>query len=258
MQPDALARQLIAARDPHQPAAAVPGPLTPGDLGTAYSVQDAVVRLLGGRTAGYKIACTSKVAQDYLGLDGPCTGRLLKERILASPAEVSAAEARFLLIEPEYAFTLGRDLPAREGAYSEQEVSDAVASLHPAFEIVSSAYGEAWTQAGAAAVIADNAVHTALVLGSAVADWQALDITGQKVSLSINGKLHSEGVGARALGGPLSALTWLTGHLSGRGRGLEAGDVVTTGVVTEIAFLKAGEQADADFGALGRVSLRAL
>lgn len=258
MQPEELARQLIAARDPHAPAAAVPGPLTPGDLDAAYGVQDAVVRLLGGRTVGYKIACTSKIAQDHLGLDGPCTGRLLENRILTSPAEITAAEARFVLIEPEYAFTLGRALPARNEPYSDAEISDAVASLHPVFEVVASAYGDAWTEAGAAAVIADNAAHSALVLGAPVTDWQTLDITGQRVRLSINASLHSDGQGARALGSPLKALAWLSRHLAERGRGLAAGDLVTTGVVTDVAFLEAGDQAEADFGALGRVSIRAL
>ncbi len=258
MQPEAQARALIAARDPLNPPAPVPSPLDPDDLEAAYAVQDAVVGLLDSPAVGYKLACTSKAAQDYLGIDGPCTGRLLKNRFLASPAEVSAADLRFILIEPEYAFTLGSDLPPREEAYSEEEVAAAVASLHPAFEIVSSAYGDAWTKAGAAAVIADNAVHSAMVLGPAVTAWRDLDITGETVRLTINGGLHSEGAGARALGGPLSALTWLSRHLAGRGRGLEAGAVVTTGVVTEIAFLEAGDRAEADFGSLGKVAVSAV
>ncbi len=253
MQPDRLAKELIAARNPKMPPAALPGPLGRLDLEAAYAVQDAVVAALGSRPAGYKVAATSKIAQEHLGIDGPLTGRLLADRIYRSPASLPAAEHRFFVVEPEYAFTLGRDLPPRDEGYQEAEIAAAVASLHPVFEIVSSAYGDAWREAGPAALIADNAVHTAMVLGPAVTDWQELDFDKHPVRLSVNGKLHSLGEGARALGGPLKTLLWLSRNLASRGRGLAAGDVVTTGVVTDIAYLGQGERAEADFGELGTV-----
>ncbi len=254
MQPDSLAQTLIAARDPRNPPAELPGPLAPQDLADAYHVQDCVVAALGCQTSGYKVAATSRIAQEHLGIDGPFTGRLLAERVYRSPASLPAAEHRFFVVEPEYAFTLGKDLPLREEAYSEAEVSSAVASLHPAFEIVSSAYDAAWREAGAAALIADNAVHTAMIMGPATSDWRALDFRRRKVRLDVDGVLHSEGEGIRALGGPLETLLWLTRHLAERNLGLKAGDVVTTGVVTDIAYLEAGQRAFADFGELGTVS----
>ncbi len=254
MQLDHLAEALITARNPANPAAPLPGPLTPGDIDTAYAVQDAVVAALGQRPAGYKVAATSKIAQEHLGLDGPLSGRLLAERLYRSPTSLPASEQRFFVVEPEYAFTLGRDLPQREGGYNEEEAAEAVASLHPAFEIVGSAYGDAWREAGAAPLIADNAVHTAMVLGPAYEDWRTLDFRRRKVRLEVDGALHSEGEGIRAMGGPLETLAWLTQHLAARGRGLAAGDVVTTGVVTDIAYLAQGQRAKADFGELGQVS----
>lgn len=255
MDPDALAQALIAARDPRQPAAPLPGPIAKGDLATAYRVQDAVVARLGGAVAGYKLAATSKIAQEYLGLDGPLSGRLLQDRLFQSPARLKAAEHRFVLVEPEYAFTLGANLPVREKPYSQAEAASAVASLHPAFEIVSSAYGEAWKEAGAAPLIADNAAHAVMILGPGLTDWRTVDFNHQTVRLKVDGKLHTEGQGLRAMGGPLWALCWLSEHLKARGLGLEAGQVVTTGVVTDVAFLGAGQRAEADFGQLGTVRL---
>lgn len=251
-----LVKDLIAARDPRNPPASLPEPLALQDLAAAYRVQDRVVAALGCQTKGYKVAATSRIAQEHLGIDGPFTGRLLAERIYRSPASLPAAEHRFFVVEPEYAFTLGADLPLRDAAYSEAEVAAAIASLHPAFEIVSSAYDAAWREAGAAALIADNAVHTAMVMGPATTDWRDLDFQRRKVRLDVDGALHSEGEGIRALGGPLETLLWLTQHLAGRGLGLQAGDVVTTGVVTDIAYLTAGQRAEADFGELGSVSFQ--
>ena len=40
------------------------------------------------------------------------------------------------------------------------------------------------------------------------------------------------------------------------GRGLLAGDLVTTGVVTPIIYAEPGEEVRADFGALGEARLR--
>lgn len=255
--PDSLAQALIAARDPRNPPAGLPGPLAPQDVASAYRVQDQVVAALGCRPCGYKVAATSRIAQEHLGIDGPLSGRLLAERLYQSPASLPAAEHRFFVVEPEYAFTLGQDLPFRDAAYQIAEVAAAVASLHPAFEIVSSAYGEAWREAGASALIADNAVHTAMVMGPATKNWQGLDFQHRRVRLEVDGALHSEGEGIRALGGPLETLLWLTQHLAERGLGLKAGDVITTGVVTDIAYLVSGQRAEADFGELGQVSFEA-
>ncbi|GAB5470177.1 MAG: fumarylacetoacetate (FAA) hydrolase [Rhodospirillales bacterium] len=253
----AQALALLVARDPAVPEAAPPEGLAPGDLAAAYRLQEAVVRANGLTPAGYKLAATSQVAQDFLGLQAPLTGCLFRERIMTSPASILASQERFLLVEPEYAFTLGRDLPPRSKPYAQAEVAAAVASLHPAFEIVTSAYGAAWTDVGAAALVADNAAHAALVLGPACTDWQDLDSVHQPVTLTLQDERHSQGEGARALGSPLAALTWLSRELQTRGQGLRAGQVVTTGVVTDIAFLSAGQTARADFGPLGSVSLSA-
>ena len=62
-------------------------------------------------------------------------------------------------------------------------------------------------------------------------------------------------MGANALGGPLLALGWLVESLSALGRGLHAGEVVMTGVLTPFVELSAGQTAQADFGPLGTVSL---
>ncbi len=63
-------------------------------------------------------------------------------------------------------------------------------------------------------------------------------------------------MGANALGHPLDALAWLANQGVLGGRGLKAGDVVTTGVVTPFIYVEAGDRVTADFGALGEVNLR--
>ena len=83
-----------------------------------------------------------------------------------------------------------------------------------------------------------------------------LDLAGHRVELSVNGRPAGAGRGANALGGPLTALAWLVSHLCARGRGIAAGEVVTTGLVTEFAYLEAGDRAVADYGVLGTVEVQ--
>lgn len=251
-----LADRLFLARDPRNPALAPGSFAAPAGIEAAYAEQAALVRRLGdaggGRPVGWKIGATSKAAQRFLDVAEPFAGQVLKQRLLRSPARLKADAFRFRLIEPEYAFTLARGLPPRARDYSPAEVAAAVGQLHPALEIVSSAYGpEGWRAVGGRALIADNGAHGALVLGEGRRDWQGLDIGGGRVELRIDGRLFGTGSGTAALGHPLKALAWLASFLGRRGRGLAAGEVVTTGVVTPFTLLEAGQRASADFQDLG-------
>ncbi len=210
----------------------------------------------GATLAGFKVAATNPQVQDLLGIAEPFSGCLLREHVHDSPAELAAGDFAFRLIEAEFALRLGADLPARDAAYARDEVAAAVASLHPAFEVVISAYGPAWAGAGTPALIADNAVHGAFVMGPGLADWGGLDLAAHPVTLFHNGREAGRGRGANALGHPLNALAWLADQGVLGGRGLLAGDLVTTGVVTPIIYAEPGEEVRADFGALGEVRLR--
>ena len=52
------------------------------------------------------------------------------------------------------------------------------------------------------------------------------------------------------------ALTWLAYHLNSHGLSLKAGDIVTTGVITEFFSAALGDVAEASFEHLGTVSVR--
>lgn len=245
---------LRAARRSVTPIAALPDDCRPADEVEGYAVQAAFRTICDDIMVGYKIGATSERAQRFLDTDRPFVGHLLRSKVFASPAKLPAGAFSFMLLEPEFAFRLARPLPPRATPYAPEEAAEAVASLHPAFEIVTSALAD-WSRQGAPSLIADNGVHGALVLGPATTDWRGLDLANHRVTLAINGQFAGEGTGANALGGPLLALTWLANHLSARDIALEAEQIVTTGVVTEFRELQAGDFAVADYGLLGRIQL---
>jgi 2-keto-4-pentenoate hydratase len=248
------AELLLAARGERRALEAIPADCRPADPDEGYRVQDAFVALAGKAVAGFKIGATSPRAQAFLEVEEPFAGCVLQGDLHDSPARLPARDFIFRLIEPEFAFRLGRDLPPRAQGYTREDVAAAVAALHPAIELVTSGLQD-WRHQGAASLIADNGVDGGLVLGPACADWRGLDLPRHAVTLRVNGEVAGSGVGGNALGDPLTALAWLVDHRLRRGLGLAAGQVVTTGVVTELVELEAGDEAVADFGPLGEVRL---
>ena len=222
----------------------------------SYRVQTEVARLSAQKIFGWKIAATSKAGQRHIGVDGPLAGRLLEKRVYQSGAKVSLANNIMKVVEAEFAFRMGRDLPPRRTPYSLDEVIDAVASMHPAIEIPDSRYRE-FVSVGAAQLIADNACAGYFVLGPAtVADWRQFDLVRHPVAAYVNGKLACEGKGENVLGDPRIALTWIANELSLVGDMLRSGETVTTGTCITPAGVTPGDYVVADFGEFGQVETR--
>jgi 2-keto-4-pentenoate hydratase len=234
----------------------LPEEVRPSTPEEAYQVRELVVGKLlshyGGKLIGYKIACTNASAQQYLHLDSPFYGSLLSATTFDSPAHLKASEFMMRVIEAEFAFRVGKDLPAAE--CSREQIADAMVGVVPGIEIVDSRY-MSWTTVGAAALIADNACHGAWVKGPLVRNWRNIDLAAQQVQLMVNGKMVGTGTGAAVLGHPLNAVEWLVKKLASRGEGLKAGEYITTGVTTDTYLAEVGDRVRADFGPVGAVDL---
>ncbi len=251
--PEAAARRLAEAWSSGAWLDELPEEERPVDLDQAYDVQMAVVDALGQPIVGWKIGCSSKRAQRILDASGPFAGPLFDGRINSSPARLLASAYSLCGLEAEFAFRLAQDLPPRDRAYLEDEVAAAVGELLPAIEIIGPRYHD-WLQVGLPSIVADLGGHGALVLGAPVADWRGVDLAWRPVSLFVNSELKGEGRGVEALGGPLTALTWLANHLRA-GEGLIAGQIVSTGTCTGLTPAKASDQVRADFGRFGAVEI---
>jgi len=250
------ARTIWSTWHANQRIEALPVECRPTTRLEGYRVQAQVARLSGQKVFGWKIAATSKAGQQHIGVDGPLAGRLLDKRVFTSGANVSLANNLMKVVEAEFAFRMGSDLPARKTPYSLDEVMAAVASMHPAIEIPDSRYRE-FVSVGAAQLIADNACASYFVLGPATdANWRRSNLAQHPVAVHVNGKLVSEGKGENVLGDPRIALTWIANELSLVGDMLRGGETVTTGTCIAPAAVAAGDHVVADFGEFGRVETR--
>jgi len=239
---------------PHFPTAC--RPLTSWQ---GYQVQAQLPTVSGRALIGWKIAATSLNGQAHINVSGPLAGRLLSGQVFPSGATVPCAGNRMRVAEPEFAFTMGHDLRPQNAPFSRQEVTAAVASIHPALEVPDSRLAP-FTEAGEAQLLADNACARHFVLGTAAPDgWQNSDLTQHtvqaQVGLGDSVRYRRSGSGAWVLGDPLLALTWLANQLAHLGITLQKGHVVTTGTCMVPLALEEGDTVLADFGALGQVGL---
>jgi 2-keto-4-pentenoate hydratase len=251
---EAAARLLVETRRSGRVLSALPDPVAPRDVAEGYAVQDAFRRLWPDKLAGWKAGATAAAIQQKLGVTEPIIGPFFANDTFVSPARLPAARFPHLCLESEFAFRFGWSLPARSHPYSREEIVAAVDALVPAFEIVGPRF-DSLLFGRAPTAIGDCVLNSGFVLGQPVTDWRSLDLVNHKVKLTVAGALRAEGTGAAVLGDPIAALVWTVQHLGRRAIAIEAGQIISTGTTTGLAYIQPGQQAVADFGVLGTVDL---
>src|SRR6266481_2461803 len=227
----------------------------PRDRAEGYAIQAAIENFSGSKLFGWKIAATSEAGQKHINVDGPMAGRILSDTVIPDGGTASMAGNGMRVAEPEFAFRMKADLPPRASPYGVREVLDAVGALHPAIEIPDSRFAD-FVTAGAAQIIADNACAHLFVLGApATSSWRELDLVEERPVITLRDKQFI-GHGKNVLGDPRVALAWCANELRQLGLTLKAGEVVTTGTCHAPLPIQSGDLVAADFGSLGKVSVK--
>lgn len=243
------ARLLIAVRRGAPRLPALPIALAPQTLAEAYAIQHEVVRELGSSIAGWK----ATLFDAHQGICAP----LPASSVIDAPAyfpthrPATANTTRFG-VEPEIAFRLGDDLPplAAGRRYERETVCAALVSAHAAVEVIVSRYADSEAVSQLERV-ADNFMNEALVIGLSVPAWRELAIADLELDVRVDQVSVFRGRGGHPLGDPLLPVVWLANHLSELGRGLRAGEIVTTGSCNGLRVLGPGQHYSAYFVGLG-------
>jgi 2-keto-4-pentenoate hydratase len=250
--PAAMAQWLWDARRQRLPYRNLPDDLRPTSTAQAYAGQEAYYRLaepIYGPVAGAKIATTTKVMQQLMGIDHPCGGAIFARTIHRSPAKLRAADFVNLRIESEIALQLGADLPAARAPWTSAAVAPAVAGAMPAFELIEDRHAD-YKKTEALSLIVENCWNGGVVVG-APKPMPVADLVGIAGRLTMDGKVAGEGQAED----PCATLAWLANHLAERGRDLRAGMVVITGSVIPTVSIGSGERAVFAVEGLGEVVL---
>ena len=254
---DDAATELLDMRANRRVVPDLPPALRPGTLADAYAIQRRVVAGLaersGGECIGFKVACTNEIAQTALQIDRPVFGRLMSQSTSPSGTTLPTDTFTHRVVEAEFAFRVGADVEPVDGGHTRESIAEYLDALIPAIEIVDFRF-ESWA-VGALRIAADNAIHGWWLRGQPVTEWRSHDLAAAGVSVSRDGELITTGSGEAVLGHPLNVMAWLADELPRFGMQLRHGDVVTTGVATDVFEAGSGDVCVADFGPFGTVTV---
>ncbi len=238
---------LLDARRTGKPLDGLPAALTPADMTEVYVVQDRLAEVFG-EIGGWKIGAPSAEAT-------PMFCPLPLAWMAATDSVLSGDHWRYRGLEAEIAFLVGKDLPPRAEPYTREEALAAMASCHPAIEVLETAFADP-TQVAREAMLADLQMHGGFVYGPAMLDWHSVDFSKETVSLVVDGVVRVERTGSNTSGDLLKLLPWLANHGAARTGGLRSGQWITTGSWTGNTPADSQSTVTAEFNHVGRVDLR--
>jgi 2-keto-4-pentenoate hydratase len=236
--PEAAARFIADAHAKRADYCNLPPEIAPRTVDDAYAAQEAVARLWAssrGPVGGLKIATTTKIMQQLMGIDHPCGGMIFARRIHESPVKIDKGGFVSLVVECELAVRLNRDLPSKGSPYTAADARAAVGTVMAAFELIEDRHA-VYKSTSALSLIADNAWNGGIVLGPEQAP-PAGDLNGISGTLSVNGVARKHGT----TDDPMGALAWVANLAVSRGRPMKAGQVVITGSVIQTLPISSSE-----------------
>ncbi|HEY1506151.1 MAG TPA: fumarylacetoacetate hydrolase family protein [Stellaceae bacterium] len=248
MDVERLAEKLIATRRSLDRLAALATDEIPANAAEAYAVQDAILERLAIPIAGWKVGAAAPTAE-------PQAGPILGDRLKPGPARFAMPANAFRTVEGEVAFTLGRDLPTRSQGYGEDEVWEAMATLHVGIEVLESSFIDR-RKISEYAVLGDLLNNGAYCYGAPVKDWRGLNVATPEASIWIDGVEVRRAKAGTPGGHPKRLLTWLANHAAARGRPLKAGMIITTGSHTGMLDTPAGATVTARLEGIGEAQLQ--
>lgn len=230
------------------------------DLSDAYRIQSHIVqrRIDAGETiVGKKVGVTSAAVMNMLGVYEPDFGQLLSGMVYGDGDTIRLDSLIQPRAEGEIAFVLKHDLVGP--GVTAIDVLRATDYVVPCFEIVDSRIDD-W-DIKIVDTVADNASCGVYVLGSEPKDPLEVDLALVGMTIDVRqpgdtiGELFATGAGAAVKGSPVNSMVWLANTLGALGMPFRAGEVILTGSLTVMAWVKGPQTITCEFGGLGSCSV---
>jgi 2-keto-4-pentenoate hydratase len=257
MMPDAslsdIAEAFVQARRQDKVLATYPGQ-KPQSFDHAYEIQDAAIALNGAAVSGWKVGRVQDQLVAHFGAER-LVGPIFSNTIVHAPRDgmvtVPVLQG-FAAVEAELMLRIGGDAADVRSAADARMVID---EMRFGLEIASSPFAGI-NDHGPAVTASDFGNNYGLVLGPVLEDWQDRDLLHTSVELMIDGNLIGQGKAVDMLDGPFGAVSFLLQLLKKRGIAVPPGTWVSTGAITGVHRVSAGQTAEAIFGSRENVSAR--
>jgi len=216
--------------------------LSPVDCEHAFKIQEEMVALRSDAVAGWKC---------LLPLE---SGNIIAAPIFADTVRTGAECALFMdggkaRVEPEIAFVLGADLPARAEGYTAEEVDAAISGCHMALELMQARYRE-YPDATFFEKLADGMVNQGLFLGPEIEKSKAYAASAIRITFDqASGKQEMDGTHPNEL--PYKPVQWMINFMSQRGISFKAGEAFITGSYKGIVEVDFNQETAINYEGLG-------
>jgi 2-keto-4-pentenoate hydratase len=246
-----IAEAFVAARKSGAVIQEYPGDM-PLALDDAYHIQDAGIALVGKPVGGWKVGRISAALAANFDTDR-LAGPIFVDQIVATANGASLKVpvlSGFAAVEAEMLLRVGRTPPPR---LSLDECWDYIDEVRFGLEIASSPF-PGINDHGPAVTISDFGNNFGLVLGPKIDDWRDRLMRKAPVSLTIDEEIVGEAQLAQMGDGPFGSFCFLAESLPKRGLQLQPGQWISTGAITGVHRITAGQYAEASFDGLFKVS----
>ncbi|PZQ45710.1 MAG: hypothetical protein DI556_22245 [Rhodovulum sulfidophilum] len=217
--------------------------LAPGDIDSAYAVQEATVARLGGEGAW----------KTSVGREEDVCSPIPADCVFASGHRFDAGLWRGPRLEVEVGVVLRSDLGAGPRPWTAESVLPAIGDLVPVLEIATSRFIDRMA-VSPLTVIADLQNNEAIVQGAGV-PFSEVELAAFSAVLEIDGEVRPEASPRRQHSSRevVVSLAGLANHAIARGRPLRAGVLVILGARLMPVPIRPGTHAVATIEAVGRV-----
>lgn len=257
IEPDASARTIaerfVSARRMARETPHYPGTI-PSTLAEAYAIQDEAIAFHGDRIAGWKVGGVPAAQQADLGahrLAGPIFARNVWSAASGETVCLPAIKGGFTAVESEFIARIGRDADPMRLDWTIADAVGQVGSVFVGIELAGSSLS-AINDLGSAVVASDFGNNAGLVIGPELVDWRDR-LDDLEVETFVNGRSVGLGRHSSLAGGAMESVRFLLEHCARTGRPLKAGALVSTGAVTGVHRVDAGDQATCIFKGVAEI-----
>jgi 2-keto-4-pentenoate hydratase len=209
--------------------------------------------------AGWKVGLIGKQAgglfkQDRLA--GPIFRKTVRQARAGERVAFPVFRSGFAAVEAEFLLKVSRAAPADQLDWTTAEAQALVAAVHVGIETAGSPLATI-NDLGPTAIVADFGNNAGLIVGPELPNWRTTPVEQWRCETFIDDALVGRGHGGVPPGGPFESLRFLLELCARRSRPLKAGDWVSTGAITGVHEVVAGQAARVSFGEAGEILCRA-
>jgi 2-keto-4-pentenoate hydratase len=250
-----IAARFVAARAAGLALEGFPGTI-PQALDDAYRVQDMAIARVAESIGGWKVGRILPPLSERYGADrlaGPILKRVIQFAHAGGASVGRVFTGGFGAAEAEFLLRIGIPPPAGQTKFSLAEAAAMIDRVHVGIEIASSPLATI-NELGPPVVISDFGNNNGLIVGAEIADWRGSGFADWSVRTLVDGVEAGCGQASSFPDGPIGSVRFLLELLARRGIELPPGTWVSSGAISGVHDVKAGQRVEARFGPVMNVS----